>query len=1233
MQLFNGLNMWIIKFYRLDFETPETGNGKPEEVDYSEKLNAINQKINELKNDNNPENDKAARDELNKILNNGLDWFINSLPPDQKENLKNSIKNVLDFHKNEENFKTEYEWLINLATALGVEWYESTEESDRKHWINWDINDESIQLLEDWKTTDWKFYDKGKMVETAPEWVNTVIENINKQETTLKTLLSNDSQYKDNEWLKRANRLLKNIQDIIKNPVDDNVKLLQQYIFDNLDDNMLDESNWNFKETFKKKNKYNESTKQFDWKFWETTLAGLNKVLEKTWKYIEGFKNQPSEWTEGEPFKSVKIKNEIPLPQWNTPISAADLLESLPNGTTAEFKGNAWIDKSKTDEQEVTVVVRSWDKTKEITIIATVDTTSKKVGLKIKEAWNPATPEATKPTAPEKITVNGEVHSIATSSPADKFWWALYYVNNWENPEALNNTLDENGDREYLMQVNNETYKVKLDQNWNLKPLAINYESGAKLLLKNNPSCIAYLQSKIPANLPGNPRIARNPNMEDYVIRSTTDRWVKWLTIEPMTLDGKWLVWSNLWNNLALLNFTNFLRWNENIDNLRFKNDNPDLKLDNGKLYVRIKKWTRLADDSKSGKWYEVNLSKFWISQNALEDFIKYNNSEDWNDNWDKKKDNKGYTKIDFPNISGPAGPAATETTTTTVPITQPTVNHENGGNPATTPQHTEITTPAPTTQNTDIFPNVPNLSKEEKIKLREILSNPLELWNFVDGKFVFKEWLEKTDNTNKKYIEITVNNKNVKINEWQENISELWYKSWVEDNLWYLYMWEFKNGNMEWQWTYTWANWNKFDGEYETNNIKKWKFTLATPQEIKWEYDVEKDDKWLKIISEKNKWKYINTKTWGIEDWQEQPTDDQFSLTISDENLTKIWNDLWENMFIKKIEGWDVSYDLEKAKKYLNSCRWKARNLLQSNVAYIAAVQILLNDKADDNSKKVDISGKFDDETKNRVEEFQKNYNEHLPTWATKLIQDGKPGKNTLTVLLDGRLNSVTLTETPVETPVSTVRRNETYNPDPENVTQYWLKWLNMSGREKQNLGISANTPVYVHENVQDSYFYKNGNKIMRMRKSEPYVKYETTNNNPPKISSGPIINLCESWKQMITKLVWDSSVNISFNNKDYFFKKGSLSYPLWSLIRGERCWLKNLNNKLKTLSIAMTARSMCRNRWLNRIIIDVNWNLAWTKMENYREKEEILIEKNKYSIQGLNKSEFVNFINRELN
>ena len=695
MQLFNGLNMGMIKFYRLDFETPETGNGKPEEVDYSEKLNTINQKINELKNeDQNTENDaaanaaNAAKETLNSLIDTEfLSWFINSLNEDQKNSLKGTLKQLLDAHKNEENFKKEYMWLIDLATALGVEWYKSTEESDRKHWINWDINDESIQLLEDWKTTTWKFYENGKRVETAPEWVNTVWTTIGNQLKNLKPLLEENGKYKDNEWLKKASRLLENIQKIIENPIESNVQLLQQYIFDNLDDDMKDENDEKLKKTFMDKNKYNKSTEKFDWKFWETTLAGLNKVLEKTWKYIDNFKDQPSEWAEDEPFKNVKVKKSINLPEWDDQINAKDLLESLPDGAKAEFKDNAWINKSKTDEQEVTVVVRSWDKTKEITIIATVDTTSKKVGLKIKEAWNPTTPttpettSTTKtpitPTKPLEITINGqaEEHPVVTSDVTKKINTPLYYVNTWnEATSEQNNKVDENGDREYLMQVNNETYKVKLDQNWNLKPLAINYESGAKLLLKNNPSCIAYLQSKIPANLPGNPRIARNPNMEDYVIRSTTDRWVKWLTIEPMTLDGKWVAWSNLWNNLALLNFTNFLRWNKNIDHLKFKNDNPDLKLDNGKLYVRIKKWTRLADNSKSGKWYEVNLSKFWIPQNALEDFIKYNNGEDWDDNWDKKKDNKGYTKIDFPNISGPAAPAATETTAAQpAPAAQPT--------------------------------------------------------------------------------------------------------------------------------------------------------------------------------------------------------------------------------------------------------------------------------------------------------------------------------------------------------------------------------------------------------------------------------------------------------------------------------------------------------------------------------------------------------------------------------
>ena len=913
MQLFNGLNMWIIKFYGLNFDnTPETRNGNTEDINYTEKLNTINQKINELKNeDQNTENDaaaNAAKETLNKLINTEfLNWFIKSLNEDQKNSLKGTLKQLLYAHKNEENFKKEYMWLIDLATALGVnlEWGTETSEqpTEPKLELSWTLSwIEGPKKKGDWSYEEWekKLYSQLTR-EASQEWQNIpddknfykTSENVKTQLESVRWLLKNE-KLKDNESLKWLEDNLVAIQTVIDNTTPDNVRILQKFISDNLD--------WEDKEAFDDKSKKGEN---FDWKFWLGTLAWLNKVLEKTWEYIDSCKNQPSEWVEDEPFKNVKVKESIVLPGLNAPISAADLLESLPNGATAEFKNNVWIDKSKTGDQEVTVVVRSWDKTKEITIIATVDTT-KKVGLKIKENWNPTTPTApettptsettetsTTPAWPLEITINGqaEKHPVVTSDVAKKINTPLYYVNTWnEAASEQNNKVDENGDREYLMQVNNETYKVKLDQNWNLKPLAINYESGAKLLLKNNLSCIAYLQSKIPENLPGSPRIARNPNMEDYVIRSTTDRWVKWLTIEPMTLDGKWLVWSNLWNNLALLNFTNFLRWNENIDNLKFKNDNPDLKLDNGKLYVRIKKWTRLADDSKSGKWYEVNLSKFWISQNALEDFIKYNNSEDWNDNWDKKKDNKGYTKIDFPTISGPAAPAATETTTTTVPITQPTVNHENGGNPATTPQHTEITTPAPTTQNTDIFPNVPNLSKEEKIKLREILSNPLELWNFVGGKFVFKGWLEKTE-WSKNYIEVDVGGgKKVRINEYQENMNWLWYKKedwkfyiwefkewkynwewtrflsgnakyiweWKDDlqnwkwfethGDWSKYEWSFENWKRKWEWAYIWSNWNKFEWTFEGDKFVKWIVYLKDGGINS--FQVEGDSKWLKIIA-----------------------------------------------------------------------------------------------------------------------------------------------------------------------------------------------------------------------------------------------------------------------------------------------------------------------------------------------------------------------------------------------
>ena len=792
---------------------------------YKWRLEEIVKQINELNDGENTNNDKIEN----------MSWVLTT--EFSKRLSPETAKKLLEWISSFTEGQTMPGWLQDLINFL-----EPIANNFSKS-IEWNLTDD-----------EWTF--KSKI--DQKNWNNeSELDKFKKTREDMEKKLFPDWQDIIDERLINIKGTIDKIKKIIERPNETNTKFLQKFIYENLDeDNKI---------KFAQKNCIGKiyNNDNFDWKFWISTLTYLDNVLQKIETYVKDVKesiaveekNKPSEWTE-ELLKNVKVKESIILPEWDTSISAADLLESLPDGATAEFKDNNWIDKSKTDEQEVTVVVKSWDKIKEITIIATVDTTSKKVGLKIKETWNPttptapATPEATKPTAPEKIKVNGKEHSIAIEPPANKFnWWTLYYVNNWENPEALNNTLDENKDREYLMQVNNETYKVKLDQNWNLKPLAVNYESNAKVLLKNNPSCIAYLQNKI-GNLPGNPQIAWNSNMEDYVIRS----YNKWLTIEPMILDWKW-VSENLSQCLAFENFANFLRGAWGINDLKFKNDNPDLKLKDGKLFVRIKKWTRLDGDSKSGKWYEVNLQKFWISDNdAFNKFKKYNNGEDWKDKWDKKKDNKGYTKIDFPNVSGPADtPTTTETPTTTTTTETPT-----------TTTTTTTTTETPTTTTTTETPTTTT--------------------------------------------------------------------------------------------------------------------TTETPTTT------------------------TTTETPTTTTTTETPLDNNiFTMSVSD--FQTMQNTLWDKKFIEKSGDGKISYNLDKTKTYLEGCRGKARADLKNNVAYIAAVQILLNDKAGDNGEKVNISGNFDDKTKARVKQFQENYNQYNPEWTVDLKVDWYPWKDTLTVLLDEKI------------------------------------------------------------------------------------------------------------------------------------------------------------------------------------------------------------------------------------
>ena len=69
-------------------------------------------------------------------------------------------------------------------------------------------------------------------------------------------------------------------------------------------------------------------------------------------------------------FEEVRIKEEIEL--WEDEIKPEDLLEWLPEWAEVEFKDGKWIDKAKS-EQEIKVVIKVWDKKKEIIMTVKIE--------------------------------------------------------------------------------------------------------------------------------------------------------------------------------------------------------------------------------------------------------------------------------------------------------------------------------------------------------------------------------------------------------------------------------------------------------------------------------------------------------------------------------------------------------------------------------------------------------------------------------------------------------------------------------------------------------------------------------------------------------------------------------------------------------------------------------------------------------------------------------------------
>lgn len=228
--------------------------------------------------------------------------------------------------------------------------------------------------------------------------------------------------------------------------------------------------------------------------------------------------------------------------------------------------------------------------------------------------------------------------------------WAIFYsttVFKEDWPQLSNTTLLNNWEKEYYLKLSNKPeilYKVKVDDQWNLCPLAIEINSRLvdknrnsaemKILFGNNDSCKAYLQNKMPEAIKSECTIWWNNDKQDYTLTSHS----RTLTIEPMTIAWDWIS-EDLWRSLAFLNLTNYVRslWNK-------KDKDPDV---NKKLKV---KWLK----DSNGKKLFIDKQSFGL-ENALPEelnrFKKYNNGEDWRDNWDKKWDNKGFKKMDFPSI------------------------------------------------------------------------------------------------------------------------------------------------------------------------------------------------------------------------------------------------------------------------------------------------------------------------------------------------------------------------------------------------------------------------------------------------------------------------------------------------------------------------------------------------------------------------------------------------------
>lgn len=431
--------------------------------------------------------------------------------------------------------------------------------------------------------------DESVGLSKVEETEKTISDNLSKIEELLK-----DDKLPAKEKLQTLKAsYLEKIQIVMKSPTIKNTKILQEFISQNLE--------WEDKTTFDSKNKAKSRVVHkrwkngrrvsvrtsaagwFDGRFWISTLEWLNKVLEKVDSYVGAIKPQETPST-----PSTDNQNPNPSSNWENPTPSTDSNPSTPSAASWENQPGAWTGQSGSQSPD----------------------------------WGSATWAA----GNESMSSGHSIETTQTTTISN-------LVPNAEQVIIINNNPEK-------------TFKVKTDFFGNLCPIMDQVNNHlnwltSKALIKNNESCKNYLKTAL-GNIPDAPnvKIGRNPIKEDYELISHGQS----ITIEPMTIDGKWMS-GDLSTDLKLLNLTNYLKsWDPDL-----KNNDANVKWKNGKLYARLdkKQW--------NGKWQEINLDSFGlgdrgtiVNKDLWEKFKKYNNGEHWEDNWDKKDPNKYYRKVEM---------------------------------------------------------------------------------------------------------------------------------------------------------------------------------------------------------------------------------------------------------------------------------------------------------------------------------------------------------------------------------------------------------------------------------------------------------------------------------------------------------------------------------------------------------------------------------------------------------